>query len=89
MTRDPDPIPDAADALAHARHALERLRASLGEGAFGRIAALGAEIEKAVADNEALKAAHTEIIETVRRRPLTALAIAFGAGLALALLTRG
>jgi hypothetical protein len=89
MTRDPDPLPDAADALAHARHALERLRASLGEGAVGRIAALGAEIEKAVADNEALKAAHTEIIETVRRRPLTALAIAFGAGLALALLTRG
>jgi hypothetical protein len=89
MTRDPDPLPDAADALAHARHVLERLRASLGEGAVGRIAALGAEIEKAVADNEALKAAHTEIIETVRRRPLTALAIAFGAGLALALLTRG
>jgi hypothetical protein len=89
MTRDPDSYPDAADALAHARHALERLRASLGEGAGGRIAALGAEIEKAVADNEALNAAHGELIETVRRRPLIALAIAFGVGLALALLTRG
>ena len=89
MTRDSDPLPDAADALAHARHALERLRASLDEGAGGRIAALGAEIEKAVADNEALNAAHGELVEAVRRRPLTALAIAFGAGLALALLTRG
>jgi hypothetical protein len=89
MTRDPDPLPDAADALAHARHALERLRASLGEGAGSRIAALGAEIEKAVADNEALNAARGDLVETVRRRPLTALAIAFGAGLALALLTRG
>ena len=89
MTRDSDPIPDAADALAHARHALERLRASLGEGAGGRIAALGAEIEQAVADNEALNAARGEVVEAVRRRPLTALAIAFGVGLALALLTRG
>jgi hypothetical protein len=89
MTRDSDPLPDAADALAHARQALERLRAALGEGAGGRIAALGAEIEKAVADNEALNAAHGELVETVRRRPLTALSIAFGAGLALALLTRG
>jgi|HubBroStandDraft_5_1064220.scaffolds.fasta_scaffold1084044_2 hypothetical protein len=89
MTRDPDSLPDPADALAHARNALERLRASLGEGAGGRIAALGAEIEKAVAENDALNAAHGEIVEAVRRRPLTALAIAFGAGLALALLTRG
>jgi hypothetical protein len=89
MTRDSDPIPDAAEALAHARHALERLRASLGEGTGSRVAALGAEIEKAVADNEALNAAHGELVETVRRRPMTALAIAFGAGLAIALLTRG
>ncbi len=80
---------EAGEALAHAQHALERLRATVGERAGGPIAALAAEIEKAVADHETLNAARGEVTGAIRRRPLTALAVAFGAGLVLALLTRG
>ncbi len=69
--------PDLSDAVAQAKAALARLRAALGEQAdLGRL-------------EPSLREARDNFVEAVRRRPVSALAIAFGAGLALALLARG
>jgi ElaB/YqjD/DUF883 family membrane-anchored ribosome-binding protein len=86
-----DPRHDLEEALARARSALERLSAALPEAggdARRRVAALVQEIEKTVAENETLNAARDEVGGAVRRHPLAALGLAFGAGLALALLLR-
>jgi hypothetical protein len=79
------------DALAHARSALGRHSAALPEAggdARRRVAALAQEIERTIAANETLNAARDEVGGAVRRHPLAALGIAFGAGLVLALLMR-
>ena len=69
--------PDLSDAVAQAKAALARLRAALSEQAdLGRL-------------EPPLREARDNFVEAVRRRPVSALAIAFGAGLALALLARG
>ncbi|MDE3177418.1 MAG: hypothetical protein KGM15_15055 [Pseudomonadota bacterium] len=76
--------PDLSDAVAQAKAALERLRAAMGELPDAhRLEALAQAVEPP------LRAAGENLVEAVRRRPISALAIAFGAGLALALLTRG
>ena len=67
--------PELSEAAAQAKAALARLRAALGEQAEGL--------------EPPLREARDHLAEAVRRRPISALAIAFGAGIALALLTRG
>ena len=69
--------PDLSDAAAQAKAALARLRAALGE------------LPDAEALEPSLREARDRLVAEVRRRPISALAIAFGAGVALALLTRG
>ena len=69
--------PDLSDAVAQTKAALARLRVALSEQTdLGRL-------------EPPVREARDNLVEAVRRRPISALAIAFGAGLALALLARG
>jgi hypothetical protein len=77
---------DLDDAIAHAERALGRLRASLPDMPDGR--RMVAALSDAVADPETYEAARKNLRNAVKERPLTALAVAFGAGLALALATK-
>jgi hypothetical protein len=83
-----------AAAIRRAEIALENVKQSLNEDRledFGAKAAatLLGEAEALVAQSEALTRVQAEVSGAVRRNPVGALAVAFGAGLLLALLTRG
>jgi len=85
------------EAVARAEKALEALKQALAGGKLedvGTQAAAAAstlyrEAEDLLAHSEALDQARTEVTRAVRRNPLAALGIAFGAGVLVALLTRG
>jgi hypothetical protein len=84
-------------AVRRAEEALAALKAALHSGEAGELgekvsataSALLREGEELIENNETLKTARKDVSGAVQRNPLAALAIAFGAGLLLALLTRG
>jgi regulator of protease activity HflC (stomatin/prohibitin superfamily) len=61
----------------------------LGAKAAAAASTLLGEAEALAAESETLARAKTELSGAVRRNPIGSLAVAFGAGLLLALLTRG
>ena len=77
---------DLDDAIARAERALGQLRASIPDVQDGR--RMVAAFSDAVADPETYEAARKNLRNAVKERPLTALAVAFGAGLALAFATK-
>lgn len=86
-----------AAAIRRAEIALENIKQALKEDSLEDLgvkastaaSTLLSEAEALVAESEALARAKAELSGAVRRSPLAALGIAFGAGLLLALLTRG
>jgi ElaB/YqjD/DUF883 family membrane-anchored ribosome-binding protein len=85
-----------AAAVRRAEESLAELKAALDEGEGGEIshkvaaaaAALVREGEHLIEQNEVLKGARQEVTGTIRKNPLAAVGVAFGAGLLLALLAR-
>ena len=83
--------------VRRAKEALAALKAALRSGQTGEMAeqvsATAAELlregEEFIENNETLKTARKDLAGAVQRNPLGAVAIAFGAGLLVALLTRG
>jgi len=86
-----------SQAIARTESALEALKTALAGGKLEEVGAQAAaaastlyrEAEDILAHSETLKQARVEVTSAVRRNPLAALAVAFGAGLLIALLTRG
>jgi ElaB/YqjD/DUF883 family membrane-anchored ribosome-binding protein len=94
----PDPTAAALAAAVHrAEEALAQLKAALDKGEVGEIShkvaaaatTLFREGEQMIEQNETLRGARQEITGAIRKNPLAAIGVAFGAGLLLALLTRG
>ena len=83
--------------VRRAREALAALKAALRSGQVGEMAeqvsTTAAELlregEELIENNETLKSARADLSSAVKRNPLGAVAIAFGVGLLVALLTRG
>jgi len=84
-------------AIRRAEIALENIKRALKEDTLEEMGAKAAaaastllrEGEALVAESETLTRAKTELSGAVKRNPLAALGLAFGAGLLIALLTRG
>lgn len=78
----------AEDALAALKSALNSEHAGeIGDKISAAAAALLREGEQLLAQNETLNKAQKDLSGAVRRNPLGAIAVAFGAGLLIALLT--
>ena len=83
-------------AIRRAEDAIKALRASLKTNGFDELSAKAAQVagallsegEALIADNEVLAKAQHELRGAVRTSPLTALAIAFGAGVMIAWFAR-
>jgi hypothetical protein len=86
-----------AAAIRRAEIALQNVKRALKEENLEDLSAKAAEAaatlikegEALIGESETLTRAQTELTGAVRRHPLAALGVAFGAGLLLALLTRG
>ncbi len=84
-------------AVRRAEEALAALKAALQSGDAGELgeklsasaSALLREGEEFIEHNETLNTARKDVSGAIQRNPIGALALAFGAGLLLALLTRG
>ena len=86
-----------AAAVHRAEQTLAELKAALDKGDVGemgdKVAAAAATLmregEQLIEQNEVMKGARQELTGAIRKNPLASVGIAFGAGLLLALLTRG
>jgi ElaB/YqjD/DUF883 family membrane-anchored ribosome-binding protein len=86
-----------AAAVRNAEEALANLKRALKKGSLSEIsgevraaaATVAREAEHLISDSETLQGARNELAGSIQRNPLTAVGVAFGAGLLLALLTRG
>jgi len=92
-----DAVAAIVAAIQRAELALDNIKQALKSGSAGDVGAKAAaaastllsESEALVANSDALNRANAQLSGAVRRNPLAALGVAFGAGLLLALLTRG